>query len=180
MPKEDYTKYFKVLEVDSKATAEEIHRAYLHLKKLYSEDSVITMPIEDDYPGDKKQVILKEIEEAYTKLTIWIAEKEKTAEQVPIAEADTLPEVTFGPTLIGSQGLKETRENMGMTLQDLSLSAEIPVKTLEHLELEKFAALPQSGLVRWYVLTVARLLNLDPKETADEYMTRFRQWQVGK
>jgi hypothetical protein len=178
MPKEDYTKYFNVLEVDSSASAEEIHRAYAHLKKLYSETSVITRPIEDDYPKAKKKFILNEIEEAYRELTILIAEKKKAAEQMPITEADTLPEVIFGFSIVGALGLKEIRENMNFSLEALSHLTEIPVGILENIELEKFEALPQPGLLRWYVLTVAKILNLKPKETADEYMKRYRQWQT--
>jgi len=177
MPKEDYTKYFNVLEIDSSASAEEIQRAYVHLKKLYSTESVITRPIDDEISDDNKQTILKEIEEAYIRLTAWIDEKHKTAGQVPLSEADTLPELFIGEIPVETQPLKEVREQLEISLNDLSVSSGIPLKTLENLENEKFAALPEAGLVRWYVLTAAKTLKLNPKETADEYMTHYRHWQ---
>lgn len=179
MPEKDYTKYLKVLEIDSSASAEEIRRAYLHLKQLYSADSVITMPIEDEYPEEKKQEILRQVEDAYNQLSGYIAEKEKerlAAQQVPLAEADTIPEEIIEVPFMEEQSLKNLRENMSLSLNSLSLITDIPNEILENIELEKYAALPEAGLVRWYVMTVAKHLNLNPKETADEYMKRYRQW----
>lgn len=180
MPKEDYTKYFNVLEIDGSASAEEIQRAYAHLKKLYSADSVITRPIDDEISDDKKQLIIKEIEEAYTMLTAWIDEKQKTAVRLPLSEADTVPELVIGEFPVETQRLKEVRERMELSVSELSMLSDIPPKTLENLENEKFSALPEAGLVRWYILTAAKILKLNPKETADAYMTRYRQWQKDK
>ncbi|MCK5055692.1 MAG: helix-turn-helix domain-containing protein [Candidatus Aminicenantes bacterium] len=170
MPKEDYTKYFKVLEIDSSASAEEIQRAYVHLKKLYSADSIITRPINDEIPDDKKRIILKEIEEAYIRLNA----------QLPVSEADTLPEIVIEEFPVETQNIKEVRESMEISLNEFSMLSDIPLKMLGNLENEKFAALPEAGLVRWYVLTAAKILKLNPKETADEYMTRYRRWQKHK
>lgn len=183
MPKEDYSKFFKVLEIDSSASAEEIRRAYLHLKQLYSAESVITLPIEDEYPEDKKKEILMQVEEAYMKLSDYIVEKKKEeleAQQVPITEADTIPEEIIEIPFTGEWSLKDLRENMSLSLNSLSLITDIPYEILENIELEKYDALPEAGLVRWYVLTVAKHLNLNAKETADEYMKRYRQWQKNR
>lgn len=183
MPEEDYTNYFKVLEVDSSASAEEIRRAYLHLKQLYSAESIITLPIADEYPGGKKQEILEQVEEAYIKLSRYLSEKEKErieAQQIPISEADTIPEEVIELPFIMEQSLRDLRENMGISLETLSLLSDIPADILKNIELENFAKLPEAGVIRWYVLTAAKHLNLNPKETADEYMKRYRKWKEEK
>lgn len=186
MPEEDFSTYYKALEIDEGASPEEIKQAYLHLKKLYSTDSPITQPIDDEYPGDKKQRILKQIEEAYRVLSVSFVEKEEEKEiektaagQAAAPDADTLPETVIEIPGAGPVNLKTARENMNLSLESLSLLVDIPSRILQDIELENFAALPEAGVIRWYVLTIAKHLKLDPKEITEVYMTRYREWKKG-
>lgn len=215
MPKEDDRKYFEILEIDSDASSEEIEKAYLHLKRLYSSDSVITLPIADEFPDEEKQQILSQVEEAYRKLSKLEAAGDRE-QQMLISEADTLPEILVetaaevdskelvkmeemaelpdlledseleqkarqpGPvTLAGGPGqsLREVRESQGKSLAEIARQVEISSQILEDIELEKYEALPEAGHLRWCIMTYARHLCLDARQTADEYMKTYRQWK---
>lgn len=179
MVKEKYKQYFKILEVDDDASFAEIERAYLHLKKLYSTGSLITLPIAEEFSDEEKQQILEQVEDAYQNLTRSMQEEVKESEE-RISEADTLPEqIVSSPSEGPGQAMKEMREKMGKSLQTVSEAVDIPVDILGHIESETFEELPDAaGYLRWYVMTYARHLTLDPRQTADDYMSLFRQWKT--
>ncbi|MFO7737622.1 MAG: hypothetical protein R6V46_04050, partial [Desulfatiglandaceae bacterium] len=65
MRPDDRNKYLDILELSPDANLSEIRNAYLHLKALYSRDSIVTLTIKDEVAPERKEEILKEIEEAY-------------------------------------------------------------------------------------------------------------------
>lgn len=75
MSREEYRKYLEVLELEPDASLSEIKKSYLHLKRLFSTDSIAISPIAEEFPEEKRQQILRQIEEAYTNL-LDILEKE--------------------------------------------------------------------------------------------------------
>ena len=68
MPIEDYKKYFEALELSPDAQLSEVRNSYLHLKSLYSNDSIVTAAIAYELSEEKRHDILEQVEEAYTKL----------------------------------------------------------------------------------------------------------------
>lgn len=68
MSRKEYKKYFEVLELTPLASYLEIKNKYRFLKKLYSADSAKLSPIADEFSQEKRNEILKQIEEAYLKL----------------------------------------------------------------------------------------------------------------
>jgi len=73
--------------------------------------------------------------------------------------------------------LRKFREKLGMGIHEMALSTKIHYKILVNIEKERFAKLPEPGYLRWYLMTYAKKLALDPKRVADEYMKRYRQWE---
>jgi len=69
MGKKGKLKYYNILEIGKKATQEEIERAYRALIKLYTDESIVTMPIDDEMTQKEKEEICKNIEEAYANLS---------------------------------------------------------------------------------------------------------------
>ncbi len=68
MSREEYHKYLEILELGPDASLVEIKKSYLHLKRLYSTDSIVISPIAEEFPEEKRKEILQQIEGAYTKL----------------------------------------------------------------------------------------------------------------
>ncbi len=61
-------RYFEILELDPGASLSEINNAYFRLKRLYSTDSIVIIPIADEFSKKRRLAVLRQIEEAYTKL----------------------------------------------------------------------------------------------------------------
>ena len=75
--REEYQKYLKILELDPDATLTEIKKSYLHLKRLYSEDSIAISPIAEEFSLERRRQILTQIEEAYHGLLAILEEEDK-------------------------------------------------------------------------------------------------------
>ena len=75
MSRAEYQNYLEILELDPDASLAEIKKSYLHLKRLYSTDSIVIAPIADEFSIEKRKEILRQIEEAYSNL-LAILEKE--------------------------------------------------------------------------------------------------------
>jgi lipopolysaccharide export system ATP-binding protein len=75
MSRKEYERYLEVLELGPDASLIEIKKSYLHLKRLYSTESMAILPIAEEFSSEKREEILRQIEEAYSGL-LDILEKE--------------------------------------------------------------------------------------------------------
>ena len=334
---EKYSDYYEILELEENASLADINRAYRKLKELYSSESMVMTPIEDEFGSEERQEIVNRVEEAYKALILYVVEKDRiqkdtakkseemedTAEEEeptegepieeeePVAEeqieaealvtgeeiektldqdqedavllleeqADAahdqnresdatvyvhenqheyehvhidLPEketveeeytLENSFKIIDADGeknghkekqvnrkgiwdetlftkdikeikkeltrdihgaltitkeapehnplemeeavssriightLRNQREKLGLGIHEIAISTKINYKILVNIEKERFAKLPDPGYLRWYLMTYAKALSLDPKEVADEYMKLYRQWE---
>jgi len=181
MSKEELKQYYHILEVNEDASLEEVEHAYMHLKQLYSSNSMIIMPMEEEFSGEDRKKILVQVEEAYREISRFIADRVPESRSM-IAEADTLAEKVVEvetpppPDLGRGSFFRQTRESLGRSISDLSSELDIPYQTLQDIELENYETMTDAGQLRWCVSTYARGLSLDPRQTADEYMKYFRIW----
>jgi hypothetical protein len=90
---------------------------------------------------------------------------------------DTKPEVLIVEEPISGMALRKIRKNQGLTIQELADSTQIPKIIVGYIEREEYSKLPDAGYLRWYITTYASAFSLDPKDTADQYMKRYRQWK---
>jgi|GEM_PF-793872 len=77
MSREEYRKHLAVLELGPDASLVEIKKSYLHLKRLYSSESIAISPIAEEFPEGKRKEILREIEEAYANLLVLLEEEDR-------------------------------------------------------------------------------------------------------
>lgn len=77
MSREEYQKYLDILEVGPDASLAQIKKSYLHLKRLYSTDSIAISPIDEEFPKKKRKKILLQIEEAYANLLALLEKEDK-------------------------------------------------------------------------------------------------------
>lgn len=103
------------------------------------------------------------------------------AQEIVMEKEDTQPEKFIGGVdaqPVTGALLKELREKLELELPALADSTQVPVEKLEAIETETFDNLPEAGYLRYYVTAYARALGLpDPKDAADQYMKRFREWK---
>jgi hypothetical protein len=173
MNREECNKYFEILEISPDASLTEVRRAYLHLKDLYSNASIVTLPVENEISDNRNEQILLHIEDAYRSLLSLYKEEGSTPER---DIRDIISEVT----IFNGPALREIRERLSIDLRDVALVTKIQMQHLENIELEKYDALPVEVYIRGYVASYAKYLSLDPKKVADDYMNEYYVWKEAR
>ena len=130
MNQEKYNKYFEILELSPDSSSEEVRKAYLHLKDLYSKASIVTMPVENEISEDLNEHILQQIEDAYTNLLPLFKEEGRTPER-------DIKNIISDVTIFNGPTLREIREKLSIDLRDVALVTKIQIQHLENIELEK-------------------------------------------
>jgi curved DNA-binding protein CbpA len=82
-------------------------------------------------------------------------------------EAPALPEVLSGAEL------RRIREARGVSLRHIASVTKIGLRYLEYIEEDRFAFLPAPVYLRGFLQEYARLVGIDPRRTADAYMSRL-------
>jgi hypothetical protein len=170
MNREEYSKYFEILELSTDSSLTEVRKAYLHLKDLYSKASIVTLAVENETSEDLNKQILLQVEDAYINLLSLYKEEGRTPER-------DIKNIVSGVTIFNGPALREIRERLSIDLRDVSLVTKIQIQHLENIELEKYEALPVEVYIRGYVEGYARYLSLDPKKVADDYMSEYYVWK---
>lgn len=180
MSREDPKRYFEILELDSDASLREIENAYVRLKKLYSNDSMVISPVIDEFSNKRKKEILQQIEEAYLRLKILLNNDNiNSIHEESLTSDNTSGGEKFDNTPYAGPVLKQIREKLGIQLHEISLNTKIRVEILENIELEKFDALPQEVYLKGHLRNYASCLLLNPKKVSDDYLKRYKEWKRG-
>ena len=181
MSRKTMKRYFEILELDSDASLSEIKNAYFRLQRLYSTDSIVITPIADEFSKKRRLTVLRQIEEAYTKLNEELKDEHQKSTNFGKpgissengAEGEEVESVSFSGDV-----LKQIREKKGIYLFEVALDTKIRVEILEKIERERFDALPQEVYLKGHVSNYARYLLLDPKKVADDYISRYKAWMA--
>lgn len=168
---EEERKYLQVLELPPEASPTDVRKAYLFLKDLYSQESIVTIPLRDEVSDEEQQQILSEVEEAYYRL---ISRPGQHAGKL----RDPRP-LKVDYTTFSGRVLKEIRQQLNIDLQDLALATNIQTQYLEDIENENYASLPVYVYTRGYVSNYAKCLSLDARKVAEDYMSRYSAWKNG-
>ena len=155
---------------------EAVEKAYEHGLATYDEAGVATYSLLD---GDQRRAARERIEEAYRVLSDPALRAAYDAELVArrtaagTAEAAARPQPVTLPDPVTGADLKRFRESRGITLRDIASASKIGVRYLEYIEIERVELLPAPVYLRGFVQEYARVVGLDPRPTADSYLTRI-------
>lgn len=180
MSTEDINKYFEILELTPDASLSDARNAYLNLRALYSNDSLVTAAIAYEFSEQNKQEILEQIEEAYVKLTDFFKNKniESAPKERPSIDKDDIKEYIEHITAFNGRILRQLREKLGIELKDMAKFTRIRKQYLEDIELERFSDLPAEVYLRGYVAEYARYFSLDVSRVANDYMAIYTEWKT--
>lgn len=179
MNDKQHSKFYETLEVTPDASLAEIRKAYIHLRKLYTTESIVTLPVIDEISEESKQEILIQIEEAYQGLLKYFEDKSpQTGNSFgqPSIEA-SLKSLTTDIQEYSGPVLKQIREKLHIDLHDIALETKIQSQFLNSIENETFDKLPPEAYIRGIVVGYATYLSLDSKKVADDFMSRYHTWQ---
>lgn len=164
-------KYYDILEIKPDASFLEIKNAYFHLKKLYSSEPAVLIPVIDDISEKERQEILDRLEEAYNHLKeiYKVEEKEKITSTKEWTNTHNVPEFQ----MFDGNALRLTREVLGVELKEIALFTGVPMVHLRNIELERLDLLPPQGYIKVFLRKYAEYLALDPKKVVEDYISIF-------
>ena len=168
--REEYKKFYDILELPSDATLQEVNKTYYFLKELYSTESIVTIPAEGEISAEEGKEILGQIEDAYQKiLTLFDIEKKSRDKDL----TKIIPEVST----FDGETLKMIRKRLNIRLQDMAFSTRVQIRHLENIEEENFNALPVYVYARGFIVAYAKYLSLSPDEVVQDYFEKYNTWK---
>jgi hypothetical protein len=173
----EYDRFFEMLELSPNASLSEVKQAYSRLMELYSGDSMAVNPLESEFNESRRLEIIKNIDEAYKRLTGMFYMSRDIKDQPELS--DKINSSTDDGCYTGSS-LRLIREKLRLDLRDIELATKVGRNHLKNIELEKFGALPEAVYIQGYVRAYARCLSLDAQRVTDDYMKRYKEWEDGK
>jgi len=171
-------KCLETLELPPDATMLEIKTAYQHLKDLYTKGSIAILPIEDEYPEEAKEEIVRKIDEAYKWLTLNYQKTGDAGESgsrggASRASGAVREEVSQIEEFDGP-ALRRVREILGIELGEVEFSTKISLQHIKNIEEGNYRALPEEVFVKGYIASYAKCLGLDGPKVVEHYLKRYR------
>jgi curved DNA-binding protein CbpA len=193
----DEQDHYEVLEIARTARLEEVERAFHIARATYAEDSLALYSI---FESDGATVIRDRIETAYRVLSNTQARREYdemmfgvsevVREPEPLSAPDYSPsaevyeemeaEAEEGGQTFDGRGLRRARLRRGIELDQIADITKISCTNLRYLEDENFGDLPAGVYVRGFVTAYARVIGVDPKRVASDYMARVEEVRNAK
>jgi len=173
---EEFNTYFKILELTTESSLEDIRKRYRYLKKLYSGDSIEVRALHDDFSQEIKEDYLARLDEAFEKVSS-LSEK-----NTPLAKRhgkDMDDEIRLWVAQIEcftGVALKSIRERMNVDLTAIFTITRIKPNFLNDIEYEAFESFRAEAYLRSYLIEYARFFSLDTQRVLNDYLPRYRDW----
>ena len=185
--------YYEILEVNPKATPQEIRKAYERIRKAFHRDSLAIYSL---FSEEEIHDLQTAIEEAYQVLTdeslrgvydqshqrIVLEKKEGAPKEKEISKGIGEGPVSLFP-MEGEGGvcrgktLKQIREKMGIDLGAISMKTKVNPKILEAIEEEMLEKLPAVVYLKGFLKGYAQCLGLNPQKVVDGYLRFLEEEQ---
>jgi hypothetical protein len=181
MNRDSLAPYFAVLELAPGATLREVQNAYLRLRRLYSNQSIVLEPLEEEFSPAKRRAILRDIEEAYQRLLeAFHAEPPKAAALFPEDDAGEAAEDKPAPLAFSGLALRKIRERLNIELSEISKELKLRIELLRNLEEERYEALPEETYLKAHLKIYAQYLGLQVERVMEDYLGRYHAWKAKK
>jgi curved DNA-binding protein CbpA len=179
--------HYDVLGIPPRADLQQVEKAYRYCLSMYDEGSVSTYSLLD--PAELRRARAR-VKEAYEVLRdpdrrhAYDVARGIAPTAAPLLAFPTPPGT--GPQAAGAGGgpppvpdpaaggdLRRFREWRGVSLKEIASASKIGVRFLEYIEADRFDMLPAHVYLRGFVQEYARAVGLDPRRTAESYLSRI-------
>lgn len=182
--------FYSILGIPRNASDEELRRAYEEALEMYEEEEgTATYGL---LSPEERREFLKRIREGYRVLSNPVLRRKYDMtlprampsgvrrSSVEIEKAVVRGPRTPTPELRQRKGpfdgatLRSIREELGVTIEEISEYTKIGTGTLRFIEEEAFKMLPPHVYLRAFVNQYANYLGLDPQRVVHDYLSRVR------
>lgn len=153
------------VEAPAVTRVDELDRVYRHRRALFSDESLATHGLLSD---EERRAQLAHLDTRYAERMVGANER--------LLGASASPDGTLPPADFEQPGayLRRCREFLGLELRDLFQRTRL--SSLEHIERERWEALPPEPYLRGHVLEYARALGVrDADALATSFVDRYRR-----
>jgi len=102
---------------------------------------------------------------------------EKTGESPILSAEDSFDLIDIDSTVSGKD-IQELRIAREISVEDINGKTNIPKKTLEDIEEERFKELPALVYLKGFLKAYARILNVNESQMVDGYVQRYLEWKT--
>jgi flagellar biosynthesis protein FlhG len=163
---------YQLLDLEDGASLEEVRRAYHRMKALYAESSLATYSLMTD---EERTGILHRIEKAYMRITSNIETSSSTRQMTLRGEGLTPARGLEEDEPVGTY-LKRRREELGLTLKQVSGTTRIRSTYLEYIEEQRYSDLPALVYLRGFLVEYARTLCIsEPEVLTAAYIAQIEE-----
>jgi len=179
MQKDTQKAYYEILEVSPDASVADVKNSYLHLKDLYSNSSIASIPLEDEITESERKEIMDKIDDAYQKLMALLESDRQyaAADMTQPADDEAVLKLVSEIETFNGAALRKIREKMGVRLEDVVNGTRIQTEHLINLESESFDQLPAEVYTRGFVASYAEFLSIEPDRVVGDYMRLYKEWK---
>lgn len=164
-----FENYYQVLRVRKEASATEIVAAYHVAKGALSQGSHSG---ELTLSPSEVSAYLRRIEEAY--VTLMDPQKRQNYDEVlKLTTEPSKPTESKAPQQINGPFLRQTRENLNLSREEIFRITRIPIRYLQAIEEERPADMPARVYLQGFVKNLAQVYKLNPQETARLFLEYF-------
>jgi hypothetical protein len=163
--------YYQVLRVRKEATSTEIVAAYHAVKGALNQGATsggLGLSAEDI------STYLRRIDEAYTTLTD--PKKRQDYEEILKLTQSSLERDSLrnpDPKSVTGQTLRQTREKLNLSREEIFRTTRIPIRYLKAIEEEIIKDMPARVYLQGFVKNLAQVYKLNPQETARLFLEYF-------
>lgn len=180
MDEESLQASFDCLGLSIGASLDEVERSFLELRNLYSEETLATYSLFDEAD---RQDRLEALQNAYERILQAYAETPENEaslaqnEEPPVAEpirANIDADLRLSPGLF----LKQSRQVLGLSLQDVAEQTKVRSSLLRSIEEQRFDFLPAPVYLRGFVREFARMVRVpEINALVDTFMSLYESNQ---
>ena len=170
---------YAVLGLEPRASSDEVERAYRFCLELYGEGALATYSLLEPAEAEAQRV---RVREAYEVLSDEQKRQAYDAAQgflppdtpvLPFPSPKASRDEEELPAVLTGAELRRMREARGVSLRHIASVTKIGLRYLEYVEEDRFQFLPAPVYLRGFLQEYARLVGIDPRRTADAYMSRL-------
>lgn len=162
---------YAVLELQPGATPWEVEEAYRRIMAALDPSSPGVLAL---WSPEQLEAMRERVQRAYEQLARRPRERGKArALKVQGLPPEVIEEIKAQKGGLGGEALREIRERLGLTLEDVSSCTKVTKGALRAIEDEDFDALPPWIYVKGFLRAYAKMLKVDAEEVVRAFEERY-------